>query len=346
MVKKFKQTTLADIARRLNLSKVSVSKALRDHPDIAEQTKLRVKQVAAEMGYTPNFYARNLSSNKSNTIGLVVPKIAHSFFAEVIEAIYDVANENEYDVILTVSREDEQLEQHNIYRLLSMRVDGLLISVSQHIEDISIFNTIKSKNVPLVFFDRMIEGLTFSSVTVNDRKGAYDATEFAIKAGYSRIAHFAGYGNTNIGSERLNGYLDALHAYRIPVRSEWIIEGGYDEVHGYQGLMALADSADMPEIIFAASYPVALGIYDAAAKLRLRIPDDIDVICFGDSPVNKYIKPALTCVDQPVRELGTKAMELLIEEIERPDSRGGKHIVLDAPIKIRETCRPKPDASA
>jgi len=345
MKSKFNYTTLADIAKRLNLSKVSVSKALRNHPDIAEQTKLRVKKVATEMGYTPNFYARNLSSNKSNTIGLIVPKIAHSFFAEVIEAIYDVANDHDYDVILAVSREDEELEQNNIFRLLSMRVDGLLISVSQHIEDVSIFKTIKKKKIPLVFFDRTIEGLPFSSVTVNDRQGAYDATEYAIKAGYRRIAHFAGFRNTNIGANRLSGYLEALRAYDIPVRREWILVGGYDEAHGSHGLKTLVETRNLPEMIFAASFPVALGIYDAASETGLRIPDDIDVICFGDSPVNKYLRPSLTCVDQPVRALGTKAMELLIEEIEYPETSGGKHLVIETPIKIGETCRSKFNSS-
>ena len=334
------QITLADIARELNISKVSVSKALRDHPDISDRTKRLVKEKALDMGYMPNFNARNLSSNKSNTIGLVVPKIAHFFFSEVIEAIYEIANHNNYDIILTVSREDSELERNNIIKLLSMRVDGLLISVSQNIKDTSIFDVIKKKNIPLVFFDRMIEGLDFSSVTVNDIRGAFDATEMAIRAGYSKISHFSGYQNTNIGRDRLTGFKNAMEKHGIQIHDEWIVEGGYDEKHGYEGLQQLHRLGNLPEIVFAVTYPVALGIYDAARDLALRIPEDIDVICFGDSQVNKYLKPALTCVDQPVKEIGHKAIELLIERIENSNIKTSKHIVLDAPIKFRETCKP------
>ena len=167
-----KRVRLVDIAERLNITKVSVSKALRDHPDISRETRALVKKTAAEMGYSPNLVARSLSSRKSNVIGVVVPKIAHTFFSSVIDAIQEKATEEGYGILLAVSNEKADLETSHIERLLAMRVDGLLISVSQEDPDLSTYEKILEMHVPLVFFDRSIQDLPFSSVTVDDRGGA------------------------------------------------------------------------------------------------------------------------------------------------------------------------------
>lgn len=168
-MKRKTQVTLNDIAKRLNLSRVTVSKVLRGHPDISRETAKKVKRVAEEMGYTPNFAARNLSSRKSNTIGVVVPKIAHFFFSSVIESIYDTAFLNNYDIALTVSQEDSEREKKHIETLLAMRVDGLIVSISQKTRDKSIFRKVLSRGVPLVFMDRVLEIRDTSQVTVDDR---------------------------------------------------------------------------------------------------------------------------------------------------------------------------------
>ena len=167
------QVTLKDIADRLKVSKVTVSKALRDHPDISAEKKDLIRKTAQEIGYSPNFLARNLSSRKSNTIGLVVPKIAHHFFATAIETIYSIAFDHGYEIMMAVSQEDAYYEQTHIKTLLSMRVDGLLVSITEKTRDFELFNLVKKKKIPLVFFDRVIHNLGFSSVTTDDRNGAY-----------------------------------------------------------------------------------------------------------------------------------------------------------------------------
>ena len=338
MNKKF-QITLDDIAKRLNVSKVTVSKALRGHPDISIETTQKVKEVAKELGYTPNFMARNLSSKSSHTIGLVVPKIAHYFFGSVIEAIYEAALENNYEIILTVSQENAEREEKHIRSLLSMRVDGLIVSISQQTRSYEIFNIVKNYNVPLVFMDRVVDIPEFSSVTVDDRGGSFKAIEHAIKLGYKKIAHFAGYQEINIGKRRYLGFEDAMKKYNIPIDPSWVIHGGFGEEDGYKAFMKLYNSNNLPEFIFAVTYPVALGVYAAIAELGLKIPEDIDIMCFGSSDINNFLSPSLSCVDQPTEQLGRQAVKLILEIIKNPTDYVPKHIEIPTGLIIRETAK-------
>jgi len=328
--------TLQDIADELHLSKVTISKALRDHPDISLETKQAVEATAQRLGYLPNFMARNLSARQSNTIGVVVPKIAHNFFATVIEAIYETAYENKYEIILTVSQENPENEIKHLQTLLSMRVDGLLISVSEHTKDRSIYETVKQLNVPLVFFDRSLSGLGFSSVCTDDELGARQATEYLISRGYSKIAHCAGYSHTNIGKGRRDGFTKTLAAHDLSARDEWIVEGGFSEEDGYNGFKNLIKSPVLPEAIFSVTYPVALGIYAAASEHGIKIPGDIDIVCFGASSYQRFFSPSITFVRQPAEELGRRALELLVDEIRNPESLRPQLITLPTELVLSE----------
>ena len=331
--------TLNDIAKKVGVTKVTVSKALRNHPDISIKTKQLVLDTAEKMGYVPNFVARNLSAKRSNTIGLVVPKIAHHFFALAIEEIYDAAFENNYEIIMTVSQESVENEIKHIQTLLSMRVDGLLISVTEKTKDHKIFNTVKERGVPLVFFDRIVDGLGFSSVTCNDEQGSFDVVSYLVNAGYTKIAHLAGYQHTNIGKNRLNGFLKAVEEYNLKIQDRWIIEGGFDETAGYKGFNKIMKSEQRPEVIFTATYPVALGMILAAEDMGLSIPEDVEVISFGGSYYNHYIKPSMTFVEQPVEEISRRAFDLLLDEINNPETRTQRDIVLPTNIVVCETCK-------
>ena len=332
------QITLDDIAGKLKVSKVTVSKALRDHPDIGADTKNRVKKLAAELGYTPNYIARNLSAKKTYTIGLVVPKIAHNFFASAIESIYNVAYNNNYEIVVTVSQESAEKEALHIQSLLSMRVDGLLVSVTEETRGSEIFDKVHKMNIPLVFFDRTLENIGFSCVSTADSQGAYELMGCAIAQGYRKIAHLAGYGHTSIGRHRLQGYKAALKEHNIKIDDNLIIEGGFSEKSGYDGLMNLYRGGNMPEIIFAVTFPVALGVLTAAEELGLQIPRDIDLVSFGGSSYNRFIKPSITYMDQPAREIAEKAMELLLDEISKPQERGNKNIAIESKIIKGQTC--------
>jgi LacI family transcriptional regulator len=338
MVKKGFQVTLDDIARRLDVSKVTVSKALRGHPDISTETAKKIKKLARELGYSPNYMARNLSSKRSNTIGVVVPKIAHFFFSSVIEAIYDRAFENNYEIILTVSQENADRELRHIQSLLSMRVDGLIISVSQATKDYSIFENVKARGVPLTFMDRVpnIEG--FSSVIADDRGGAFAATEQAINIGYKKISHLAGYQHINIGRERYLGFVDAMKQHGIPIKPEWVVYGGFSELDGYRGFGEMYKSGKLPELIFAATVPVALGVYKATEELGLKIPDDIDIIAFGSSGLNQFLSPPMSYVEQPTVGLGEKAFDLTLEHIRQQEQFIPQHIKLPTKLVLCKTC--------
>ena len=216
--------TIKDLARELNISPSTVSRALKDHPDISLETKNLVIEMASQLGYVPNYVARNLSSKRSNTIGLVVPKVAHHFFSEVIEFIYENTFKNKYEIIMTVSHESPEHEIHHLQSLLSMRVDGLLISVTEKTKNSEIFKTIKKRGVPLVFFDRVIENIGFSCITSDDEGGALDAVSYLVKAGYTKIAHLAGYEYTSIGRLRKSGFIKGIKKHKLEIPDEWIIE--------------------------------------------------------------------------------------------------------------------------
>jgi LacI family transcriptional regulator len=340
-VKRNSHVTLDDIAKRLDVSRVTVSKALRGHSDISDATAKKVRHVAKELGYSPNYMARNLSARRSNMLGLVVPKIAHFFFGSIIEAVYNTAFENSYETILTVSQENAERERKHIETLISMRVDGIMISISQETRDLEIFEWVKKMGVPLIFVDRSPEPSPqgFSTISIDDRAGTWSAVEHAIGVGYRKLG-FIGGGNPwiNIGKNRLIGFENALKNHGLPVRQEWIVPGGFGKNDGYEGFMRLYKTGDMPEFIFAATYPVALGIYEAVKKLKLKMPDDIDIMCFGDSDTSHLLSPALSCVNQPTRELGTTAVQTILEIINSHDKHMEQHLVIPTELTLRETC--------
>ena len=333
---------LSDIAKKLKVSAVTVSKALRSHPDIPTHTREKVISTAEKMGYTPNFMARNLSARKTNTIGIVVPKIAHFFFGSIIEYIYDLAFDNNYEIILTVSQESAEREKKHIQTLLSMKVDGIIISISQDTTDYAIFDTVRRRGVPIVFIDRIPNIKNVNKVYVNDRVGAFNAVEQAIKIGHRKIAHFAGYDAVNIGRQRYLGFTDAMKKYEIPIYKKWIFKGGFGEQYGYDSFLKLFKKNDLPEIIFTVTYPVALGVYKAVNELGLKIPDDIDIICFGDANVQKYLSPPLSCIDQAPDLIAQSAFDIILHQINNPNEKGSKSIEIPTKLILRGTCV-KPD---
>ena len=333
------QITLSDIAKKLNVSAVTISKALRNHPDISKKTKKLVVETANEMGYTPNYMARNLSSKKTNTIGLVVPKIAHFFFGAIIEAIYSIAFESDYEIILMVSQENAEKEKKHINTLLAMKVDGIIISISQETKEYSIFESVLSKNVPIVFIDRVPDIKNVDKVFVDDKAGSFSAIEHAIKIGYKKIGHFAGYDEVNIGRQRYLGFTEAMKKYKIPINKKWVFKGGFGEQYGYESFLQLYKNNNLPEIIFTVTYPVALGIYKAVEELGLKIPNDIDLICFGDANEQKYLSPPLSCITQPTASIAKHSMEILLAKINDSENYEFKTIVLPTELTIRGTCK-------
>jgi len=305
----------SDIAKKLKVSRVTVSKALRNHPDISEEMKKKVIKMADKLGYVPNLIAKQLNSGKTFTIGIVVPDLENSFFAYVVDSMIDYATENDYRVILTVSREKQDVEKQNIENLLGMRVDGLLVCNSQETKDTSIIKQIKKMKIPLVFFDRVVRLHGFSSIVFDDREGAISALDRIIGAGFTRIAYFAGYQGINIGKERYKGYRESLDKHNIQYRKEWVLEGGYELKDGRDSFVKLLSQGTMPEVIFAVNDRVALGAYFAAREAGMKIPSDISIVGYGFCETTDMFNPPLAVINQDPREMGMLSARTLIDEI-------------------------------
>jgi LacI family transcriptional regulator len=331
--------TQQDIADSLKVSRITVSKALRDHPDISVEMKARVKKAVEELGYSPNLIARQLTLRKTFTLGIVIPDLENSFFSYLVDSIIDASTERDYHIILTVSREKEEHEQNNIRNLIGMRVDGLLVCVSQKTSDYKIFEYVRKMKIPLVFFDRAIYGMGFSHVAFDDRIGALQALNQLISRGYINIAHFAGYSATSIGKERCEGYREALINNGIPVNENWIIEGGYEIEDGIRAFEKLREIGKLPQIILAVNDRVALGAYKAIRKTGLRIPDDIGIMGYGFSETAHLFSPTLSIINQDPRKMGKIAANLLIDEIQGISLKSHTEILIEEDFQWNTSIR-------
>ena len=329
----------SDIARELNISRVTVSKALRDHPDISMAMKKKIGETARKMGYVPNLIARQLNSRRTFTIGIVVPDLENSFFSYMVDTMIDYATEHNYCVILTVSRENENIEKRNIENLIGMRVDGLLVCLSQETTDRQVFTVVEKMKIPLVFFDRAFENMKFSRVVFNDKPGAANSLNLMINEGYTRFASFAGYSNTNIGKQRLEGFIETLTSNNVPVNEEWIIEGGFEMKDGYEAFKKLENSGGFPEVIFTVNDRVALGAYKAAKEAKLRIPEDIGIFGYGFSEITDFFDPQLTVIDQDPRDMGLNAIKLIITEIEKESGKNHTKILIEEEFLWRKSVK-------
>ncbi|SHO43484.1 LacI family DNA-binding transcriptional regulator [Desulfopila aestuarii] len=311
------RATITDIARELGLSASTVSRALHDHPDISEATKTKVKEIAARLDYFPDSIAQGFKKQRTSTIGIIVPEIQHHFFSSAISGIEDLAYNAGFTIMVCQSNEDYEREKLNLRAMVSNRVAGLLVSLSQSTMDVSHFDILKKRKIPVVFFDRTHEDLTGSQVKVDDHNGAYQLVSHLIDRGYKHIAHIAGPSNILIGRERECGYRDALIDRGLTIDESLIVRGGYrnsDGTHGAEKLLALPKR---PDAIFCVNDPVALGAYLVIKQQGLRIPNDIALAGFSNNPISALIEPPLTTVDQMSYDIGKSAAALLLEQIEK-----------------------------
>lgn len=314
---KFNQVTIKDIARELGISPSTVSRALKDHPDISVQTKKAVNELAEKLNYQPNIVALNLRQKKTNTIGVIIPEIVHFFFSTVISGIEDVAYTAGYNVILAQSNESYQRELTDMKALFNSRVDGMLISISRETTNFDHIESIISKGVPIVFYDRMYNSQTSSKVIVDDYAGAKEAVEHLIEQGCKRIGHLNGAPNLIISIDRFRGYTDALKEHGMAIPDNLIVNcpsGTFEE--GKRGALKLLSQTPMPDAIFANNDPMAMGAMMAIKEKGLKIPDDVAVVGFSNWFFGELMDPSLTTVDQPGFEMGQEAARLLIRQIE------------------------------
>ncbi|MGM0547159.1 MAG: LacI family DNA-binding transcriptional regulator [Bacteroidota bacterium] len=333
------EVTLKHIAEALGISAMTVSRALNDRDNVDEQTKQRVIEKARTMGYTPNRVAKSLVSRKTYTIGVIIPEITHAFFPEVVRGIEEVAYHSDYQLFLTNANEQFDREQEAIATLRAQRVDGLLISSSLTEEDYSFYERIINGGAKVVFFDRCIEDIGASCISVNDRESACKVTEHLIvEHNHTKIAYLSGPQKVSIGKERLLGYRDALEVHNIPINDDWIIPAGFKERTGYKAMIQLLEGqGSPPEAVVAVNDPTAIGAITAIKEFGLSIPDDIAIVGFTDDIRSPLLDVPLTTVHQPAYEMGERAAEKLIQVIENEDAPVEK-IKVPTTLKIRSSC--------
>ncbi|MBK8946884.1 MAG: LacI family DNA-binding transcriptional regulator [Ignavibacteriae bacterium] len=320
----------SDIAVKLGISRVTVTKALQDSPDISAEMKIKVKKTAEEMDYIPNLTARHLTEKKTRTVGIIIPDITNMYFSSIVKGMMEIAEKESYHIILTVSREDSKIESENIFKLLSMNVDGLLVSQTLDRVEAEIFERIKKRKKPFVFFGRPVGFTGFNSIGFDDFFAAQKLTEHLIKKGYTKIAHISGDIKSD-GGPRLEGFLDTMKKHNLEINDQWIILGKFFPDYGYTGFQKIYESGNLPEVIFCGNGMIAQGVYDAARAYNFNIPQDIGVVAVDHKSFAEMLYPKLTYVDYPTRILGNEAMKMLIKKIKLSDKKCKiENIILDS----------------
>ena len=309
-----RQVTIKDIAEKLGISPSTVSRSLKDHPDISIKTRNAVKELAKLLGYKPNLIALNLKHSRTNTIGLLVPEVEHYFFSTIINGIEEIAYENNYNVLVVQSNESYLREVLNTQTLLGNRVDGMLVSFSKETKDFSHFQQIIDNEIPLVFYDRTIDNMHADSVVVDDYSGAYDAVNHLINKGCKRIAFYSAPQHLLLGMDRLNGYKDALSNAGIEYDKNLVYS-----CDTFDTALKISNSVlrkvDRPDGVFAVNDLTAVGVMKAAKNLGISVPEELKIVGFENSKSASICDPELTSVDQFGFTLGKKAMTLLLSRI-------------------------------
>lgn len=332
---KSSQVTIKDLARELGISPSTVSRALKDHPDISPNTKKAVNALAKKLNYQPNVIALSLRQSKSNTIGVIIPEITHFFFSTVISGIEDVAYKHGYNVIITQTNESYDREVSDLRALFNSRVDGMLISVSRETTNFDHFVSVFDRGMPMVFFDRVIDKLDTSKIIVDDSDGAYHAAAHLIEQGCKRIAHLAGPDNLLISKKRVDGYIRALGDHNMMPDDNLIIncnEGSIEEAKGYT--LKLLQGKNPPDGIFCHQDLAAVGSLQAARKLGVKVPEQLAIIGFSNWQITSMTDPPLSTVDQPGYEMGRQAAELLLKEIESKEDEFVEPHTITLPTKL------------
>ncbi|MRR20796.1 LacI family transcriptional regulator [bacterium] len=311
--------TIKDIARELGISPSTVSRALKDHPDISKATRDAVNELAERWNYRPNPIALSLKSGSSKTIGVIIPEVVHYFFSTVISGIEDVLYRRDYNMILCQSNEMWEHEVKNIRTLLSSRVDGILASVTKTTTDFSHYRSILDKDIPLVFFDRAAEELKTDSVVIDDETGAYRAVNHLLRSGKKRIVHLSGPMQLAIARNRLSGYLKAMKEYRLTPSEQDIVK--CDDIQSAEAVIPdLLMRNPRPDAFFAVNDLTAAQTLMIIKRYGIKIPEEIAVVGFTNSQIATLTDPGLTSVDQKGYEMGQVAARLLIDRIENPRS--------------------------
>lgn len=334
-----KETTIYDIAKALSLSASTVSRGLRGHPAIRKNTRKRITDTAIAMGYQQNTFARNLRKNRSNTIGVILPRLDSSFQSSVVAGIEKEVNHREFNLIISQSRESVEKEKANISTMYNSRVDGLLISLACDTEDLSHLGEFLKKKIPVVFFDRIKEhpDCECIKVIIENEQAGYDAVKHLIDQGCKRILFLGGNLKSNVYSDRHLGYKRALEEHGLQYVPELALVDNLDEGSGRRTVEQMFRMKNLPDGIFAANDTSAVSVICSLRQAGIKVPDDIAVVGFNNVTISRILDPSLTTVHYPGEEMGEVAASTLIEMLNSDKPVIPKTIVLQHKLIIRES---------
>jgi len=336
-MKSKKQVTILDIADSLGITPSTVSRALHNHPNISEDTKQAVMKCAERMHYRQNVTASSLRTGKTKTIGVIVPRINSHFISSAIGGIETVTRKAGYNIIICQSNENLEAEIDAVRTLLSKRIDGMLASISMETANSDHFRDVINMKVPLVFFDRVCADLDVSSVTIDDFKGAYKATEHLVQQGCRRIVYFGGSTDLAIYRHRLDGFRQAMNHHHIPIDEDLIFTTSQmTDIMGATLIETLYGSGNLPDGICSSNDNLAAGAMKFLMEHQVKIPEQVAVIGFSNALFSQWMTPPLSTVDQHSKLMGSHVASLLLEEI-RQTAIGcvSRNIVLNPELIIR-----------
>ncbi len=331
--------TIKELAEELNITTATVSRALNNHPRISAATKKTVLALAEKMNYRRNRIASSLRSGKTHTIGVIIPSAEINFFGSVVHGIESLANEKGYNILLYQSNEIAEYEKKAIETFNDVQVDGVLASLAKDTKDISHYLELKKKGIPLVFFDRTKDMINISSVTVDDYKGGYIATEHLLQQGFRRIAHISGQQHLKIFKDRLDGYKSALRAAGMEIDESLIYNGNVSIQAGKDAVEYYFTMKTPPDGIFAVEDFTALGVIKAAKEKNIKVPEQLGIIGFANESFDEHITPSLSSIDQQTVLMGKEAFKLLLDQIYEKDMHPHKkvNIILEPVARFRES---------
>jgi LacI family transcriptional regulator len=330
--------TIKDIAKELNVSVSTVSRALRDTYDVSQDTREKVLAVARQLKYKPNFNATALARRSAHNIGVILPYITNYYFSNVITGIQEVAYSKDFTVTLFLTNDSPERELAVTQNLPISGLDGLLVSVSSNSNSCNHFQELIANGLPIVFFDRVAGDIQTSKVMQDDYNGAFEAVEHLVKSGYRRIAHIAGPEELTFTQKRLQGYIDALKKNNLPVKPEWIIYSSFTQESGERDTYQLLKGRQKPDAIFAVNDRKAIGAMIALKNKNIRIGKEVGVIGFTNDPMSTIISPSLSTIAEPAFEIGKLSCELLLKHIRKKNFHP-EEIILECPLIVRESTK-------
>ncbi|WP_113923137.1 LacI family DNA-binding transcriptional regulator [Cognataquiflexum aquatile] len=322
------------LAAKLKLSPSTVSRALNDSYEISQPTKDRVIAMAKELNYQPNPFARSLREQKSKTIAVIIPERINNFFSQVIDGIEEITQEYGYHLLVYSTHENVETERKIVSYLLNGRVDAIVMSVSSQTKKIDHLETVYSKGVPLIFFDRICQEIPTTKFISNDYENGFKATVHLIEKGCKKIFFLMLSKEISIGRERLRGYQDALKKYGLPYEENWIVQCSQSEEANIKLIAKILYGLDRPDGILASVEKLAIATYYAARETKLEMAKDFKMVSFSNMKIAGLLKPSLTTISQPAFEIGSEMAKLLMKKLTKPNQPAFENKVIQMPSQI------------